>query len=78
MKKIFACLLVMLLLCGSVSLAQVTPSGLPIVDEPVSFEMLVDDYGTPEEKIMYPILEEMTGVHVDLQLYPYEMSLVSA
>ena len=74
MKKIFACLLVMLLLCGSVSLAQVTPSGLPIVDEPVSFEMLVDDYGTPEEKIMYPILEEMTGVHVELQLYPYDVA----
>ena len=74
MKKLLTGLLVLALLCGPVSLAQVTSSGLPIVDEPVSFEILVDDYGTPEEKIMYPILEEMTGVHVDLQLYPYEVA----
>ncbi|MDR1530815.1 MAG: extracellular solute-binding protein [Clostridiales bacterium] len=47
-------------------------TGLPIVKEKETFTMLVDDNGTPEEKVLYQIFEEQTNVHVELILFPYE------
>ncbi|MFV0504453.1 MAG: extracellular solute-binding protein [Lachnospirales bacterium] len=47
-------------------------AGLPVVKEQESFTLFVDDSGMPEDKIMYPILEEQTNIKVDLMLYPYE------
>ncbi len=49
-------------------------TGLPIVKEKETFTILVDDGGTPDTKIMYPILEEQTNVKVDLLLFPYEIA----
>lgn len=49
-------------------------SGLPIVKEQETFTLFCDDNGKPEDKIMYPILEEQTNVHVELMLYPYEIA----
>lgn len=49
-------------------------TGLPIVKEQESFSMFVDDNGKPENKIMYPILEEQTNVKVDLMLFPYDIA----
>lgn len=49
-------------------------TGLPIVKEKETFSLFCDDNGNPEEKIMYPILEEQTNVHVDLMLYPYDIA----
>jgi len=48
--------------------------GLPIVKEKEKFTIFVDDGGKPEDKIMYPILEEQTNVEVELLLYPYEIA----
>jgi putative aldouronate transport system substrate-binding protein len=48
---------------------------LPVVKQKESFTLLNDDNGTPEEKIMYPIFEEQTNVHVDLLLFPYQTAL---
>ncbi|MCL2867692.1 MAG: extracellular solute-binding protein, partial [Clostridia bacterium] len=36
------------------------------------FTLLVDDSGKVEDKIMLPILEEQTSIHVDFMLLPYE------
>lgn len=49
-------------------------TGLPIVKEKETFTMFCDDNGKPEEKIMYPILEEQTNVHVELMLYPFDIA----
>ena len=48
--------------------------GLPIVKEKEKFTIFVDDGGKPEDKIMYPILEEQTNVEVELLLYPYDIA----
>lgn len=48
--------------------------GLPIVKEKETFTLLCDDGGKAEDKIYYPILEEQTNVHVELQLFPYEIA----
>lgn len=50
-------------------------TGLPIVKEQETFTMFCDDGGLPEDKIMYPILEEQTNVKVELMLYPNEAAL---
>lgn len=46
--------------------------GLPIVKEQETFTMFCDDNGLPEDKIMYPILQEQTNVKVELMLFPNE------
>lgn len=50
-------------------------TGLPIVKEPETFTMMVDDGGKPEDKVYYEILEKQTNVKVDLLLYPYETAV---
>lgn len=64
MKKWFAWLLVLVL---SLPLAGA------LAEE--SFTLLVDDAGVLEDKVMYPILEEQTGITVNAQLLPYEAAL---
>jgi len=49
--------------------------GLPLVKERESFTMFVDDNGLAEDKLMFPVLEEQTNVHVDLTLVPYQAAL---
>lgn len=46
--------------------------GLPIVKEKETFTLFCDDNGLAEDKIMYPILEEQTNIHVELMLAPNE------
>ena len=72
MKKL-ALLLAALLMFSSVSALAVdwNEEGLPIVNEPYSFSIFLDDSGLPEDKIMFPILEEMTGITIDWQMAPY-------
>lgn len=49
--------------------------GLPIVDEgDYTFSLFVDDAGEDDEYVMFPILEEQTGVKVDLWKYPYAVA----
>jgi len=45
--------------------------GLPIVRERESFTIFADDAGTPEEKVMFQIWSEETGVDVNLELLPH-------
>ncbi len=79
-KKILSLVLVLVMLVpATLALAEeralegnLYVTGLPIVKETESFTMLVDDSGKAEDKIMYPILEEQTGVKVELMLFPYE------
>ncbi len=76
MKKL-ALLLALIMAVASIpglSLAF-NETGLPIVDEPFTFSMMIDDSGLPEDKIFYPYLEEQTNIHVDLQLAPYQAQL---
>lgn len=76
MKKLFALTLALALLASCApALAAFHESGLPIVDETFTFSLLVDDNGLAEDKLMYPILEQETNVHVNLILYPYETAL---
>ncbi len=48
-------------------------TGLPIVNEPYTFSIFLDDSGLPEDKVMFPILEEMTGVTIDWRMAPYQV-----
>lgn len=49
--------------------------GLPIVDPgEYSFSLFVDDSKTDDYYVMLEILEEQTGIHVDLVKYPYEIA----
>lgn len=50
-------------------------TGLPIVDEQVTFSLLVDDAGRAEDKWIFPILEEQTNVKVDLMIFPHQIAL---
>lgn len=50
-------------------------TGLPLVENTETFTLFTDDGGLPEDKVMYPILEEQTNVVVDLMLYPYEQAV---
>ncbi|MCL1986671.1 MAG: extracellular solute-binding protein [Firmicutes bacterium] len=45
--------------------------GLPLVRERESFTIFADDAGTPEEKVMFQIWAEETGVDVNLELMPH-------
>ena len=65
MKKL-ALVLAALLMFSSVSALAVdwNETGLPIVNEPYSFSIFLDDSGLPEDKIMFPIIEEATGITV--------------
>jgi putative aldouronate transport system substrate-binding protein len=72
MKKL-ALVLAALLVLSSVSALAVdwNETGLPIVNEPYSFSIMVDDSGLEEDKIMIPIIEAETGIDVDWQIAPY-------
>ena len=71
MKKLVI-LLALAMVMTSIPALAFNAEGLPIVDETVTFSMLIDDSYTAEDHaIMYNYLEEQTGVHVDLQLFPY-------
>lgn len=72
MKKL-ALVLVALLALSSVSAlaADWNETGLPIVNEPYSFSIFLDDSGLPEDKIMFPIMEEETGITIEWQMAPY-------
>ncbi|WP_304942244.1 extracellular solute-binding protein [Vallitalea guaymasensis] len=50
--------------------------GLPIVDpeEEYSFSIFTDGNKTTDEFYLMPVLEEQTGVNVDVQLFPYEVA----
>jgi len=72
MKKL-ALVLAALLMLTSVSALAVdwNETGLPIVNEPYTFSIMVDDGGLVEDKIMIPIMEQETGIAVDWQIAPY-------
>lgn len=73
MKKLVSLFLALSLVLGMASaLAAFNETGLPIVTEPFTFSLMVDESGKIEDKIMLPILEEQTGVKVDFQAFPYE------
>ncbi len=62
-SRILSLILVLaLLLCASSALAESL----------LSFSLLVDDSGKVEDKVMLPILEEQSGIHVDFNLLPYD------
>ncbi len=67
MKKLLTWLLLVTLLLGATSAFA--------AEGTKSFSILVDDSGKAEDKIMYPILEEQTGIKVDLMLLPYEAAV---
>lgn len=49
--------------------------GLPIVDPGTySFSLFVDDSQDDDDYVMFDILEEQTGVKVELQKYPYAIA----
>ncbi len=49
--------------------------GLPIVDPgDYSFSIFTDGTKTSDEFYMMPVLEEQTGIAVDVQLFPYEVA----
>lgn len=49
--------------------------GLPIVDPGTfSFTLFVDDSQEDDDYVMFPILEEQTGIHVELKKYPYAVA----
>jgi putative aldouronate transport system substrate-binding protein len=73
MKKLALVLAVLMMLSGVSALADFNETGLPIVTEPYTFSIMVDDGGLAEDKIMIPILEEQTGVTVDWQVAPYQV-----
>ena len=74
MKKL-ALVLAALLVFTSVPALAVNwnETGLPIVNEPYSFSIFLDDSGLPEDKVMFPILEEMTGITIDWRMAPYQV-----
>ncbi|MDR0396262.1 MAG: extracellular solute-binding protein [Oscillospiraceae bacterium] len=82
-KKLLSLLLAvaMLGLMGSAALAERTlinnvyTEGLPIVEEPETFSLLVDDSGVLEDKLMLPILAEQTGITPEFIIYPYQVAL---
>jgi putative aldouronate transport system substrate-binding protein len=75
MKKLALLLAALMVLVSVPAMAEVHDTGLPISDETYTFSMMIDDSGVPEDKIIYPMLEEQTNVHVDLQLAPYQLQL---
>jgi len=60
---------------GRAMLGNMYLEGLPIVKETESFTMFVDDNGLPEDKIMFPVLEEQTNIRVDLTLLPHQAAV---
>ncbi|NLG24165.1 MAG: extracellular solute-binding protein [Clostridiales bacterium] len=70
MKKALVLVLLAALLLPAPALAE---GDKP--DAGKSFSILVDDSGLVEDKIMLPILEEQTGIHVDFMLLPYEAAV---
>ena len=75
MKKLVILLALVLALTSCQALAF-NETGLPIVDETVTFTMLIDDSYTAEDHaLMYDYLEEQTNVHVELMLFPYQTAL---
>jgi putative aldouronate transport system substrate-binding protein len=75
MKKLVL-LLALAMVLTSIPAFAFNEEGLPIVDEKVTFSMLIDDSYTAEDHaLMYNLLEEQTNVHVDLILYPYQAAL---
>ena len=76
MKKL-ALLLALIMVTASIpglSLAF-NETGLPIVDEPATFSMMIDDNNEPDTVGFYDELERQTNIHVDLQLAPYQAQL---
>lgn len=75
MKKLVSLALVLALVLGMASaMAAFNEEGLPIVTEPFTFSLMVDESGKVEDKIMLPILEEQTGIKVEFQAFPYEVA----
>ncbi len=75
MKKLALILAVLMVFASVPALADFNETGLPIVNEKVSFSLMIDDSGYAEDKLVYDILEEQTNVHVDLNLAPYQLQL---
>ncbi|MBR5985204.1 MAG: hypothetical protein IK019_02195, partial [Clostridia bacterium] len=74
MKKLALVLAVLLVFSSIPALAvdwNPDPDTLPIVNEPYSFSIFLDDSGLPEDKIMFPIIEEATGITIEWQMAPY-------
>lgn len=73
MKKLALVLAVLLVFSSLPALAvDWNPDGgLPIVNEPYSFSIFLDDSGLPEDKIMFPIMEADTGITIEWQMAPY-------
>ena len=72
MKKLALVLAALFVLSSASALAvDWNVTGLPIVNEPYSFSIFLDDSGLPEDKIMFPILEEQTGITIEWQMAPY-------
>ena len=75
MKKLALLLALVMIFSCVPAMAEIYTEGLPISDETFSFTMLIDDNGTVEDHaVIYDILEAQTNVHVNLELYPYDVA----
>jgi len=75
MKKLAILLALILLLGTSPALAAFNESGLPIVNEPFEFTIMVDGSTLPEDILMLEVLNTETGVTAKLQTQPYQVML---
>ena len=75
MKKLALVLALLMVFTSVPALAEFNATGLPITNEKTEFTLMIDDSGMPEDKVIYPILEEQTNVHVVLDLNPYQTQL---
>jgi putative aldouronate transport system substrate-binding protein len=71
MKKLALVLAALLVLTCVPALADFNETGLPIVNEPYTFSIMNDEGGLVEDKIMLPIFEEETGIHIEWEIAPY-------
>lgn len=83
MRKLISALLCLTMLCsiGGLALAErelvnnVYTEGLPIIEQPESFSLLVDSSSVLDDILMLPILEEQTGVKPEFIIFPYQVAL---
>ena len=75
MKKLALVLALLMVFTSVPALAEFNATGLPITNEKTEFTLMIDDSGMPEDKVIYPILEDQTNVHVVLDLNPYQTQL---
>ena len=75
MKKLALLLALVMIFTCVPALAEINTEGLPISDETYEFSMLIDDDSTAEaHAVTYDIFEAQTNVHVNLDLYPFDVA----